>query len=62
MTTFGTIKEGYLTKSGENNASWKKRYFTIQDDLIYYFASKTVKKKKFYDLTFLRIFCVFLLK
>eukprot|EP01090_Pellita_catalonica_P002147 TRINITY_DN11794_c0_g1_i1.p1 TRINITY_DN11794_c0_g1~~TRINITY_DN11794_c0_g1_i1.p1 ORF type:complete len:114 (-),score=13.63 TRINITY_DN11794_c0_g1_i1:181-522(-) len=40
MASFGTLKEGYLTKSGENLKSWKKRYFLIQDDLIFYFGKK----------------------
>jgi hypothetical protein len=34
------IKEGYLTKVGGRNKTWKKRWFILQDNLMYYFATR----------------------
>jgi hypothetical protein len=37
---FGSLKEGVLTKSDPSFKSWKKRWFILQDNLLYYFESK----------------------
>jgi len=33
-------REGYLTKQGQKVKSWKKRYFVLQGQTLYYFTSK----------------------
>jgi len=37
---FGAIKEGFLTKCAPTRKSWKRRWFILQDNLIYYFKNK----------------------
>jgi hypothetical protein len=36
----GVDKEGWLTKSGSNGRSWKKRWCVLKDNLIYYFRTE----------------------
>jgi hypothetical protein len=37
------IKEGWLTKCGGGHKSWKRRWFILQENLLYYFADKKVR-------------------
>lgn len=37
------IKEGWLTKCGGSHKSWKKRWFILQENLLYYFADKKAR-------------------
>lgn len=32
--------EGYLTKKGEVNKSWQKRYFVLKGNLLFYFEKR----------------------
>jgi len=37
---FGSLKEGFITKTDPKGRSFKKRWFLLQDNLLYYFESK----------------------
>lgn len=39
MAEFGCLKEGYLIKQGQNVKSWRKRFFLLQTNVLYYFRS-----------------------
>lgn len=39
------IKEGWLTKCGGSHKSWKRRWFILQENLLYYFADKKVRHR-----------------
>ena len=39
MSEFGCLKEGYLIKQGQNVKSWRKRFFLLQTNVLYYFKS-----------------------
>ncbi|XP_028395467.1 cytohesin-1-like isoform X2 [Dendronephthya gigantea] len=43
-TFFNPDNEGYLTKEGGHHKNWKKRYFILKDNCLYYF--KDVKDKE----------------
>jgi hypothetical protein len=43
QSSFGMIKEGWLIKSDSAMKSWKKRWFILQDNLLYYFESQKVR-------------------
>ena len=43
QASFGSIKEGWLTKQGDEYKNWKKRYFVLQDNILYYFAEQKVR-------------------
>lgn len=38
-------REGYLVKQGQKVKSWKKRYFVLQGQTLYYFANKKPDSK-----------------
>jgi hypothetical protein len=40
MSSFGSVKEGWLTKQGGERKNWKKRWFLLQDNILYYFADQ----------------------
>eukprot|EP00735_Rhodelphis_limneticus_P001782 TRINITY_DN12469_c0_g1::TRINITY_DN12469_c0_g1_i1::g.15148::m.15148 TRINITY_DN12469_c0_g1::TRINITY_DN12469_c0_g1_i1::g.15148 ORF type:complete len:484 (-),score=93.58,sp/Q8N4B1/SESQ1_HUMAN/35.35/4e-12,PH/PF00169.24/1.2e-16,PH_11/PF15413.1/7.8e-08,PH_8/PF15409.1/0.0023,UPF0449/PF15136.1/0.22,UPF0449/PF15136.1/1e+04,YqjK/PF13997.1/5.7e+02,YqjK/PF13997.1/0.76,Birna_RdRp/PF04197.7/1.6 TRINITY_DN12469_c0_g1_i1:683-2089(-) len=40
MATSPSEKEGYMKKLGENNKSWKKRWFVLRDRLLYYYRDQ----------------------
>eukprot|EP01122_Echinamoeba_exundans_P010368 TRINITY_DN3871_c0_g1_i1.p1 TRINITY_DN3871_c0_g1~~TRINITY_DN3871_c0_g1_i1.p1 ORF type:complete len:622 (+),score=140.15 TRINITY_DN3871_c0_g1_i1:65-1930(+) len=46
MSSFGMIKEGWLTKCGGGHKSWKRRWFILQENLLYYFADKKDMESK----------------
>jgi hypothetical protein len=37
------VKEGWLTKQGGERKNWKKRWFLLQDNILYYFADQKVR-------------------
>ena len=39
MSEFGCLKEGYLIKQGRNVKSWRKRFFLLQTNVLYYFRT-----------------------
>eukprot|EP01113_Clastostelium_recurvatum_P037566 TRINITY_DN5507_c0_g1_i1.p1 TRINITY_DN5507_c0_g1~~TRINITY_DN5507_c0_g1_i1.p1 ORF type:complete len:720 (+),score=166.07 TRINITY_DN5507_c0_g1_i1:342-2501(+) len=39
MSSFGSLKEGYLTKEGRLITSWKRRLFVLQHNVLYYFKN-----------------------
>lgn len=38
-----TSQEGYLRKRGQLNPLWKRRFFSIIDDVLYYFKTEKVE-------------------
>ena len=38
-----STKEGYLLKKGKKMGAWKRRYFLLKEDVLYYYRSKATK-------------------
>ena len=36
----GVLKKGYLTKRGGNRKNWKKRWFILKEDSLFYYESR----------------------
>ena len=43
---FASDKRGFLTKEGGKHKSWKKRYFVLTDNCLYYFVKESDNEPK----------------
>jgi len=46
----GSTKSGFLTKQGNREKKWKKRFFVLRQNYLFYYKTKNEKKGKFIRL------------